>query len=181
MKPRGPLMIEHRLIEKMLGLVRERIDLIERTNSLDPVFIDTTVDFIKTYADLTHHGKEEDIMFRELAKKGMSAEDQKIMRELVDEHTYGRLVVRELVEAKECYLEGHAQALQIIKQKLSTLCEFYPNHIAKEDKIFFPNSEKYMSEQEQELMLKEFWEFDRQMIHTKYRSVVEHLRIKQDG
>jgi len=181
MKPRGPLMIEHRLIEKMLELVRERIDLIDTSNSIDPVFIDTTVDFIRTYADLTHHGKEEDIMFKVLAKKAMSLEDQKIMKELVEEHTYGRQVVGELCEAKERYIGGHAQALQIIKEKLCTLCEFYPDHIAKEDKIFFPNSERYMSEQEREVMLKEFWEFDRQMIHTKYRSVVEHLKIHQDG
>jgi hemerythrin-like domain-containing protein len=65
-------MIEHRLIEKMLEVVRNQISLIDSTNSIDRVFIDTTVDFIRTYADRTHHGKEEDIMFRELAKKTMT-------------------------------------------------------------------------------------------------------------
>jgi len=28
-----------------------------------------TVDFFRTYADSTHHGKEEDILYRDLIKK----------------------------------------------------------------------------------------------------------------
>jgi hypothetical protein len=32
MKPRGPLMIEHRLIEKMLDIVKEKILEIKKTN-----------------------------------------------------------------------------------------------------------------------------------------------------
>ena len=101
MKPRGPLMIEHRLIEKMFELVRKEIRQIEERQQADPIFIDTTVDFIRTYADRTHHGKEEDILFRDLEKKDIAGEDKKIMQELIDEHKYGRKTVKELVEAKE--------------------------------------------------------------------------------
>ena len=45
--------------------------------------------------------------------------------------------------------------------------------IEKEDKIFFPSARMYFSEQEDQAMLNEFWEFDRKMIHEKYISVVE--------
>ncbi|MBN2297153.1 MAG: cation-binding protein, partial [Deltaproteobacteria bacterium] len=61
MKPIGPLMWEHRLIEKMLSLFEKEIQRINDTGEVNPVFIDTAVDFIRTYADRTHHGKEEDI------------------------------------------------------------------------------------------------------------------------
>lgn len=61
--------------------------------------------------------------------------------------------------------------------KLNILIDFYPKHIKKEDDIFFPNSEKYFSEDELEAMLKEFWEFDKTMIHEKYKLVVEQLEI----
>ena len=176
MKPRGPLMIEHRLIEKMLEVVRDQTSFIDRKNSIDPIFIDTTVDFIRTYADRTHHGKEEDVMFRVLSTKNMVLEDQKVMEELVEEHKYARQVVAELVQAKKHYLAGNREALQIVKEKLTVLVEFYPEHITKEDKVFFPNSEKYLTERDQEDMLHEFWEFDRKMIYEKYQSVVEHLR-----
>ncbi len=69
MLPRGPLMTEHRLIEKMLTIIDKRVSIMQEKNEIDPVFIDSAVDFIRTYADRTHHGKEEDILFRELEKK----------------------------------------------------------------------------------------------------------------
>jgi hemerythrin-like domain-containing protein len=172
MKPRGPLMIEHRLIEKMIEIIKQKVIHIKSTGNVDPLFIDTAVDFIKIYADKTHHGKEEDILFRECIKKNMSDEDTTIMNELIEEHKYGRKTVAELVEAKEKYVKGE-NTLDIIIEKLTALTEFYPKHIEKEDKLFFPNSEKYFTETELNEMLNEFWEFDKKMIHEKYKSVVE--------
>jgi hemerythrin-like domain-containing protein len=176
MKPRGPLMIEHRLIEKMFELVRKEIKHIEERQQADPIFIDTTVDFIRMYADRTHHGKEEDILFRDLEKKDIAERDKKIMQELIDEHTYGRRTVKELVEAKEKYLQGQTGALEVILDKLNVLVNFYPEHIEKEDKVFFPATEVYFSQEEQDAMLEEFWEFDKEMIHEKYRSLVKQLQ-----
>ena len=77
MKPRGPLMIEHRLIEKMLTVINDQMSVMRKQNRIDPVFIDAAVDFIRIYADRTHHGKEENILFRDLATKKMSMEDGK--------------------------------------------------------------------------------------------------------
>jgi hemerythrin-like domain-containing protein len=176
MKPRGPLMIEHRLIEKMFDLVRKEIKQMEERQQADPIFIDTTVDFVRMYADRTHHGKEEDILFRDLEKKDMGELDKKIMRELIDEHKYGRKMVKELVEAKERYLQGQTDALEVILDKLNGLVNFYPKHIEKEDKVFFPASENYFTQEEQDAMLEEFWRFDKEMIHEKYRSLVKELQ-----
>lgn len=69
MQARGPLRIEHRLIERMLSVIRKILAEIESKHGVDPVFDDTAVDFIRVYADRTHHGKEEDILFRELNNK----------------------------------------------------------------------------------------------------------------
>lgn len=175
MKPRGPLMIEHRLIEKMLGVAKRQADIICRQDLIDPILIDTVVDFIRTYADRTHHGKEEDIMFKDLAAKSMNPADEKVMHELVDEHIFARKIVADLVQAKMDYIAGRRDALKTIKEKLDTLVEFYPVHIAKEDQLFFPNTEKYLSAKEQEDMLLKFQEFDSNMIHEKYKSVVTSL------
>jgi hypothetical protein len=41
--------------------------------------------------------------------------------------------------------------------------------------VFFPSSRNYFSDEEDQAMLEEFWEFDRKMIHEKYKSVVEGL------
>ena len=175
MQARGPLMIEHRLIERMISIIKDALKQIESTQEVDPVFVDTAVDFIRTYADRTHHGKEEDILFRDLSKRVLSAEDQRVMKELIEEHIFGRQTTKALVEANTRYRNGDKTALLDITDKLGIIAEFYPKHIEKEDKIFFPAYMAYLSDEEDQSMLAEFWEFDRKMIHEKYGAVVEGL------
>lgn len=104
MLPIGRLMAEHRLIERMIEILKIEIKNIENIHDFHPNFIDNTVDFIKTYADQTHHGKEEDILFRELQKKDISKDHKKIMNELIEEHIFGRRTTGELIEAKIKYV-----------------------------------------------------------------------------
>ena len=176
MQARGPLMIEHRLIERMLAVIRDALAQIQMTSQADPTLIDTVVDFVRTYADRTHHGKEEDILFRDLDHKALSADDRRVMDELVSEHAFGRATTKALVDANERYRRGDGRALPDIVRQLQTLVEFYPRHIAKEDDVFFPASRAYLSEDEEQAMIAEFWEFDRKMIHEKYRAVVQGLQ-----
>lgn len=179
MQARGPLMIEHRLIERMLLVIKGALAKIESKHKIDPVFVDIAVDFIRVYADRTHHGKEEDILFRELNNKPLTPEDRQIMKELIEEHVFGRQTTKALVEANTRYRNGDEAALTEIIAKLQTLTEFYPKHIEKEDKVFFPSSRKYFTDEEDQDMLAEFWEFDRKVIHEKYQSVVEGFEIQQ--
>ena len=87
MLPIGPLMIEHRLIEKMIRLmdreivrIRENITVSPQFAFVDSRFIDAAVDFIRTYADQVHHGKEEDILFAALQEKPLSPEHHRSCR-----------------------------------------------------------------------------------------------------
>ena len=175
MQARGLLMIEHRLIERMISLLKNALSQIETAKEVDPVFIDTAVDFIRTYADKTHHGKEEDIMFRDLSKCSLSNEDLRIMNELIDEHVTARQTTKALVEANTLYRDGNKAALKDIAEKLGILVEFYPRHIEKEDKVFFPAARTYFTDEQDQVMLAEFYEFDRKMIHEKYKTVIESL------
>lgn len=179
MQARGPLMIEHRLIERMILLIKDALLQIEVTYKADPVFVDLAVDFIRIYADRTHHGKEEDILFQELSKRPLSVEDQRVMKELIEEHIFGRQTTKALVDANTRYRNGDESALADIVNSLQTLVDFYPKHIEKEDKTFFPASMGYFTDKEDQAMLAEFWEFDRKMIHEKYKSVVEELEAGQ--
>jgi hemerythrin-like domain-containing protein len=173
MQARAPLMIEHRLIERMLSVIKDVVSKIESKHKVDPVFVDIAVDFIRVYADRTHHGKEEDILFRELQKKSMSDEDRRVMKELIEEHVFGRRATKAIVESNTRYRNGDETALADLAQKLQTLIEFYPKHIEKEDKVFFPSSRAYFTDEEDQAMLAEFMEFDQKMIHEKYKAVVE--------
>jgi len=166
-------MIEHRLIERMIGIVQNSLRRVESEQHIDPHFVDAVVDFIRTYADRTHHGKEEDILFRDLKKKELKSEDAAAMEELIQEHVLGRRITRELVEANEAYKNGDLDSLQTVLEKLRFLTEFYPKHIDKEDREFFPAVLAYLTDEEQQAMLREFEEVDRRMIHEKYTALVD--------
>jgi hemerythrin-like domain-containing protein len=175
MKPIGPLMIEHRLIERMISLMKKELERMTRSGQADTDFLLTTVDFIRIYADRTHHGKEEDILFRDLAKKKMSQIHAKTMNELIEEHVKARSLVKSLVNARDTYLKGNAESLKELAILVKQLVDFYPAHIEKEDKQFFYPCLEYFSKKEQEDMLNEFWDFDKKLIHEKYRGIVEQL------
>ena len=178
MPARGPLMIEHRLIERLIAIVRQTIRRLEAEEKVDPEFVDAIVDFIRTYADRTHHGKEEDLLFRDLEEKDLSPGDRRVAEELIAEHVFGRQITKELVEANSRYRHGDPSALNVIKDKLRLLADFYPRHIEKEDKRFFPACQAYFSEAEEQSRLQKFWEFDRKMIHEKYGKLVQELEAK---
>jgi len=173
MMPVGPLMVEHRLIERMIRVMQANLESISKEGKVDPAFVDTAVDFIRTYADRCHHGKEEDILFRDLAKKKISDEHQRIMQELIEEHKMGRNNVKKLVEAKEKYVQGNKDVLKDIVSNMEILVKFYPKHIEKEDKRFFIPCMDYFTDAEKDTMLNEMHEFDQQMIHEKYTKIVE--------
>ena len=175
MQARGPLMMEHRLIERMLSVIKDMLSEIKAKQKVDPVLVDSVIDFIKFYADRTHHGKEEDILFRELDKKKLSAEDRKIMNELIDEHVFGRNITNALADANKRYRNGEKTVLEEITEKFHALVEFYPKHIDKEDNYFFPASRNYFTDEEDRKMLEEFWEFDRKLIHDKYEAMIVKL------
>ena len=111
MQPIGPLMIEHRLIERLLNLmarefkrIKDNMEVDPEFAFVDPVFIDTAVDFIRTYADRCHHGKEEDLLFKALAAKALSPEHRQTMEELIRDHAWAREATASLVKAKDAYL-----------------------------------------------------------------------------
>jgi len=177
MMPIGLLMIEHRLIERMIEVMLRHLRLWEGGRKANPSFIETAVDFIKTYADRCHHGKEEDILFRDLSKKPISGDLRRIMEELVEEHRWGRRTTGALLKANEENRKGAIEAVSTIFDCVRALVEFYPKHIEKEDRHFFLPAMHYFSQEEKHAMLDEEYEFDRRLIHDIYRECV----TKQDG
>jgi len=173
MMPVGPMMIEHRLIERMIGVMRTELDRFLREKKANPEFILTFVDFVRTYADRCHHGKEEDILFRELENKELSKEHRDTMNQLIEDHKWARQQTKDLVEATEKYADGDEGMFLIITARLKAITEFYPRHIEKEDKHFFLPVMGYFSQEEKEAMLQEGFEFDQSLIHDKYRQIVE--------
>lgn len=172
--PIARLMIEHRLIERMIAVMRRMSAKMEKSDSADVRFVEATIDFIRVYADRLHHGKEEGILFRDLAARQLEPEHRKVMEELVFEHVFGRGEVARLVEAKSRYASGDKSALAGIVRSMQSLSDFYPKHIRKEDRHFFLPAMRYFSLEEQDRMLAEEDDFDRRFIHNLYGGAVEN-------
>ena len=179
MIPIGPLMSEHRLIEKMVKLLQTELATIQETGQVNTALISTGGDFFQTYADRTHHGKEEDILFRELKEKNLTPEHKKTMDRLVQDHVVARATVRALIAANDKAVHGDHEAMKEIITCLEKLVDLYPRHIRLEDKEFFYPCMTYFSKKELQDMLQEFWEFDRKMIHEKYTKIVKDLEEKK--
>jgi hemerythrin-like domain-containing protein len=172
MLPIGPLMIEHRLIERMIALLGKEGERIARENNIQVKFIDTAVDFIKTYADRCHHGKEEDILFRELDKKKISDEHKRMLKEILDEHQQSRKAVADLEDAKAKFLKGDRESLSRVVKTMQFLVGLYARHIEKEDKHFFPACMEYFTQEEKDAMLAQEYEFDKGLIHQMYKEKI---------
>jgi hemerythrin-like domain-containing protein len=172
MKPIAPLMIEHRLIERMVGVMEDYVTSVRGDKKVNPAFVDVVLDFFRTYGDKTHHGKEEDILFAALAKKNLSADHKKMLDILIDDHVQARKLIAKLAEANTKYVKGNADAVNDITTYLETLIVVYRKHIALEDKQFFIPSLGYFTKDEMDTMLSDMWEYDRNMIHIKYKEVV---------
>jgi len=175
MKLIGPLMWEHRLIEHMISILEKELIKIKENDKVDTNLVLAVVDFFKTYVDRTHHGKEEDILFRDLTKKELSTEHRQILNKLIADHVFARKTVGALLDANESFIHGNKKSLKEVISAMEKLVVLYPSHIYTEDKEFFYPCMKYFSKEEQDRMLQEFWEFDRKMIHEKYTKMVNNL------
>lgn len=111
MLPIGPLMIEHRLMERMISLLVKEVARMEREREIDPVFLDGAVDFIKNYVDRCHHGKEENILLAEMNIKKVSDEHRRLMEQILDDHRKSREAITELEDHVAKYLSGDESAV----------------------------------------------------------------------
>jgi hemerythrin-like domain-containing protein len=179
MMPIGPLMTEHRLIERMVAQLKDELSRIQAIHEVNPRFIEVATDFFRVYADICHHGKEEHILFSELSEKPLSPEHRAMMEELIHEHVFARSIVKELIEYNSRYERGSMEVLPNIVHTLDLIISFYPTHIEKEDKHFFLPSMEYFSQTELDNMLKAFNEFDRKLIHQLYKEKV--LQLEQSS
>ncbi len=170
--PIGPLMIEHRLIERMIALLKKEGDRIEREKDIHAGLLETAIDFIRTYVERCHHGKEEEIFYRELDKKAVSDEHRRILEEILDEHRQSRTALAQLEDAKASFLKGDRGSLSRIIGTIRFFVELYPRHIDKEDRHFFLPCMAYFSQEEKDAMLAREHEFDRDLFHQLYKEKV---------
>src|SRR5512140_2565383 len=114
MKPTRELIAEHDAV--LLALqVLEKVETALAANDAQAVEdLDQLLDFLRGFVDRCHHGKEEDVLFPELERRGVKRDGGPIGVMLM-EHEAGRGHVRAMSEGLDRLLRGDADAVTAIR------------------------------------------------------------------
>lgn len=174
MMPIGPLMKEHRKIERMVALIAAEAERLAADAAAQPSldFIDAALIFMREYADECHHGKEEVILFAELGQRDISDEHRATMERLLADHRRGRELVGQLDDSAQRWAKGEAGARAAIVEALQGVAGLYPEHVRIEDKEFFIPAMAYLSDEEQDAMIERMWDFDHDLFTALYEGCI---------
>jgi hemerythrin-like domain-containing protein len=146
---------EHRFIQKVVSAIPALVEALETGQKVEAQTLQDIVEFMRTFADKCHHGKEEVHLFPALEKRGVPMKGCPVGA-LTHEHQQGRALVTGLAEAAEAYAKGDTAAIEALVSNLRGITELYPNHIWKEDYLLFPMTNKVLSSDDQKDLREKF-------------------------
>ncbi len=114
MKPTEDLINEHNAIKVMLSIMNKIAENIRNDKGIETNDIEKIVDFLKTFADKCHHGKEENALFPALVLAGIPKENGPI-GVMLHEHTLGRGYIKEIETSTENFKAGNSNSIQLIE------------------------------------------------------------------
>jgi len=148
---------EHEAILRMLDATQEVIQRLRRRERVEPQILRQLLEFFRLFADRCHHGKEEDLLFPLLEKKGMPRGGGPI-GVMLAEHDMGRGFVRQMAETSAAYASGDKAAAAQWSSAAAQYAELLREHIAKENEVLFVMAERILSRAEQMELAKAFEE-----------------------
>ena len=139
---------EHDAILKMLGVTGLVAQKLDRHEAVAPEALAGLLEFFRLFADTCHHGKEEELLFPLLEKKGLPRAGGPI-GVMLWEHDKGRALVREMASAGDAYRNGDAASGPRWALAANGYADLLREHIIKENEILFVMAERMLSDAEQ--------------------------------
>ena len=175
--PYAVLAREHRLIERGLGVLGRICDESRRTNGLVVADAAQVIQFLRDFADRTHHLKEERILFPAIESRTFFPGCG-----LTSEHELGRERVKGMSEALEAVSRGDAEGARVFRQQARSLIAMLRAHMAKEDDCLANVVRRAFSSEDCERLTREFDEMERREIgertFERFEAIVEALEAK---
>jgi len=174
MLPTDELKNEHRVIERMLKLLWDASNRLERGNEIDLEFFVDAGDFFSNFADKCHHAKEENLLFEKMVERGVPREVGPIPV-MLSEHTDGRMHVKKINElaGKKLGPKEQAQLVENGRDYVSMLTK----HIQKEDSILYPMANDVLTAGDQRELEEGFERIETEImspgIHERYHKMIE--------
>jgi hemerythrin-like domain-containing protein len=123
--------------ETATSRLREEHRLILRVaDAMQALLADAGDGFIRLFADACHHGKEEDLLFPELERAGMSRTHGPIAV-MLEEHRQGRMYAGYMAEALDGARAGDEEARARLSNAGRGYVDLIRGHIFKEDHVLF--------------------------------------------
>jgi hemerythrin-like domain-containing protein len=159
------LMREHSLILQVLSTLEKRAADLEAGTATDPAYFQKAVEFLRSFADRCHHGKEEDILFTMMVEELDYPRSGGPVAVLTTEHERGRGFIRGIAEAA-AVLDGDPTAARRIIDNARGYIQLLRTHIDREDTIVFPMVEQFLDDSDQARLAGKFAQFERQEIES---------------
>jgi len=142
------LRTEHDAILRMLEATEEVARQLDRGQRIGPDTLSGLLEFFRLFADRCHHGKEEDLLFPLLEKKGLPRAGGPI-GVMLHEHEQGRALVKQMAEAADAYAGGATEAGARWAEAARGYASLLRQHIDKENNVLFVMAENLLSPAEQ--------------------------------
>jgi len=141
------------------------------------------VDFIRLYADKTHHGKEEQFLFKAMVEELGTMGENLVRHGMLVEHDIARLYVSDLDAGLSAYEEAPAEETRLaVLVAAGSYEQLLRRHIQKENDVVFPFGEKNLSGPSVKWVEREVDNFENEKANTKQRehqlSVLNELEKK---
>jgi hemerythrin-like domain-containing protein len=182
-RPTEMLEEEHLYIQKVVGAMAVVAEGLEMGQNVEAETLQNIVQFMRTFADKCHHGKEESHLFPALERIGVPTRGCPLGI-LIHEHEKGRTLVTELAEAAEAYVKGNPSAKASLAESLRGLTDLYPNHIWKEEYLLFPMANKILSSEQQNELQEEFETVEQAIgkdVHQRFEQVADNIVKRAQG
>jgi hemerythrin-like domain-containing protein len=170
---------EHEAILSMLGATEEAAHQIESGIPVDAAILNGLLDFFKTFADRCHHGKEEDLLFPLLERRGMPGSGGPL-GVMLSEHEQGRALIRKMAESAAQYGAGNREAANSWAHAAREYSSLLRAHIHKENNILFVLAERMLSNDELASLASDFETLEVEKMgpgtHERLHSLMAHLR-----
>lgn len=146
---------EHDAILRMLDTTEKVARQLDRGERAAPETLTGLLEFFRLFADRCHHGKEEDLLFPLLEKKGLPHAGGPIQVMLM-EHEQGRSLIQRMTEAAEAYSGGAAEAGPRWAEAARLYVAMLRQHIYKENNVLFRIAENVLTDTEQRELVAAF-------------------------
>jgi hemerythrin-like domain-containing protein len=156
--PTQVLKDEHALILEALDAIERKVTALEAGAAPDRAYFEKAVQFLRTFADQCHHGKEENLLFKTMVDRGFPRQGGPIAV-MLHEHETGRSFIRGLAEGAAGVGTDPGAAKRIIQNGRGYI-SLLRAHIDKENNVLFPMADNALSPEDQQHLGHEFERFE---------------------